>query len=1106
MNSGTFRPNVGAASDHIAARPAVQQPSPSSEDISRTVRPGIASLRKGDLIANRYSVLGEPKEGGMCLVYRVMDTQRGGEILAVKILRSELLSNEALRRLLEKEGPTGWTLLMHIDVDHKYIVKTIDWGCWHLPNSTIEIPYVVMEYINGCTLKEWMQSYSESRLPDPVEVFTYTEQIALGIMAAHQARVLHRDLKPENVLLAGDREHPIAKVTDFGISSWIKDDRGTRSTGPRFATPGWAAPELMELNAEEGYFTDVYSLGKILYYLLTSRRYPPYAKFYQQVGGSRHMPHTVDEMIHRACAENSNDRFPNMSSFLEEFQRVRHRYEKLRVAGLEDEEADPERRRQQDERIRELKAIYRWESEKPQPSWEDRLPILEELMNLGMDEDIRRWIDERNEHLRPLLTADLKCAIKQLDDQRFNSTLEEANGVLSADELRDFDVCFRETLATNLAAQDRYAEAVEIIESLLIQAELKPAKREQFLNTLRPWNHKVQEQALEHVCHKIDRELAKGQLDSADEALKEAGGRFGKRIELKELEKRLNELRKKKKADKLIIQAHAELTKRCFGAAFELAQEARQLDPGSPLLGELFEHIDKEWKQFVIEVDGEVRVNIKGERLDAAKDYLRDAVERLAGLGVSDLMALHRELASALVREARRSFSHRQYTKALDFARDAVELDAESREAHIIHAGARAAELIDVDELVPAKEILKQAKKTFGWDEVLATVAEQLRARTNRRRAADLVADARQLVEEREFAKALLRLDQARQLDTAHPGIAELLQQIEQGQRQLCREMCETARKLIDAEDFDEAERVLEKAAKLFYGDDTEVRSTVQHLSYRRRLSQAAAIVREVRPLVEGFRELQRAIERLQHARGLDPKDQTIASLLMAAEVAWSIERRDLRQASKLLAEAERHCLENELLSRLRDRLKRLEKAHKAAAEADRRLKAGRLGEARALSVRAQELDPDDDRFAQLCERIEHAQVRRRRFQRMAAHVTHTFRLPRKWPIHISVALIPVLALAAAAWWWVQPHATGTLLIHAVPGGEIMLRGEFGQRIPSGIPVELPDGEYEVLIWNERFPEQTQVEKPSIINGKQTQVTVKFEITADDFIDAHNVP
>jgi WD40 repeat protein/tRNA A-37 threonylcarbamoyl transferase component Bud32 len=202
-----------------------------------------------------YEILSEIARGGMGVVYKARQSKLN-RIVAVKmILSGELASQEAISRFFT-EAQAAATL------DHPGIVPVYEIGDHEGKH------YFTMGYIEGKSLAE---KVSQGPLP-PKEAAEMTRKIAEAIAYAHSKGVIHRDLKPANVLLDANGE---PKVSDFGLARKIEQDSGLTRTGAVMGTPSYMPPEQAAgKTSQVGPLSDVYSLGAILYCLLTGR--PPF--------------------------------------------------------------------------------------------------------------------------------------------------------------------------------------------------------------------------------------------------------------------------------------------------------------------------------------------------------------------------------------------------------------------------------------------------------------------------------------------------------------------------------------------------------------------------------------------------------------------------------------------------------------------------------------------------------------------------------------------------------------------------------------------------------------------------------------------------------------
>ena len=199
--------------------------------------------------------------GGMGVVFKARHLQLN-RIVALKILGRDALADPNAHRRFQSEAEAVARL------QHPNIIQVFDVGTFEsYPGDRQLSPYLSLEYVDGGSL------YSQTSTPqDPRRAARLVETLARAVHAAHQVGVVHRDLKPANVLLTRDGE---AKVADFGLAKQMEpegDARGRYPTqnGSAVGTPEYMAPEQVDGAAPAPAF-DIYSLGVILYELLTAR-------------------------------------------------------------------------------------------------------------------------------------------------------------------------------------------------------------------------------------------------------------------------------------------------------------------------------------------------------------------------------------------------------------------------------------------------------------------------------------------------------------------------------------------------------------------------------------------------------------------------------------------------------------------------------------------------------------------------------------------------------------------------------------------------------------------------------------------------------------------
>ncbi len=303
------------------------------EDDSRTVRRSL-SLMPGELVDGRYHVEQILGRGGMGEVYRVRD-EVTDDVLALKLLRFDRLGDEVLTRLAGKEARLGWQLNRR-GVIHPNLVRTLHVGNWRR-GAAPPVPYLIMEYVVGPSLREWMEPFEGTGVADPQRAFDMVDQLADGLACAHAAGLVHRDLKPGNVLIEEDTGR--AKITDFGIAV---DLESSGSTARVFASERWAAPEQLvgDPGGNIGVAADIYSLGRILAFLLTGR---VRGALGSSAAEARGLPPELDSLIRRACALDPVDRFPDVGAFRRALDRIRAQWTTSSPGAVESARVGPGR-------------------------------------------------------------------------------------------------------------------------------------------------------------------------------------------------------------------------------------------------------------------------------------------------------------------------------------------------------------------------------------------------------------------------------------------------------------------------------------------------------------------------------------------------------------------------------------------------------------------------------------------------------------------------------------------------------------------------------------------------------------------------------------------
>lgn len=204
----------------------------------------------GKRLDGRYEIREIIGVGGMAVVYKAYDCIED-RIVAVKILKEEFTSNEEFITRFKNESKAIAVL------NHPNIVKVYDVSFGDL------IQYIVMEYVDGITLKEYINKQGTLRWKDAVYL---TIQVLRALQHAHDKGIVHRDVKPQNIMLLPDGT---IKVTDFGIARFARSEHKTM-TDKAIGSVHYISPEQAR-GEQTDEKADIYSVGVMLYEMLTGR-------------------------------------------------------------------------------------------------------------------------------------------------------------------------------------------------------------------------------------------------------------------------------------------------------------------------------------------------------------------------------------------------------------------------------------------------------------------------------------------------------------------------------------------------------------------------------------------------------------------------------------------------------------------------------------------------------------------------------------------------------------------------------------------------------------------------------------------------------------------
>ena len=264
------------------------------------------------ILKNRYVIREVVGTGGMAIVYKGYCVDNGREV-AVKMLRPEFLGEEQFAARFRKEAQ------ITVRHSHRNFVNTIDVG------EHEGHPYIVMEFVEGLTLKEFIQQKGGLPLSDVVDIGS---QIADALFYAHSHKIVHRDIKPQNILIDADDK---AKVTDFGIAKSLsaRHDYEDQVIGSvYYISPEQARGENVDAR------TDLYSLGIMLYEMTTGEL--PYVgdqtvsvalkhineQITEPIQKNPALSQSINKIILKATSKNKRDRYRNMDAFRDDLMRA----------------------------------------------------------------------------------------------------------------------------------------------------------------------------------------------------------------------------------------------------------------------------------------------------------------------------------------------------------------------------------------------------------------------------------------------------------------------------------------------------------------------------------------------------------------------------------------------------------------------------------------------------------------------------------------------------------------------------------------------------------------------------------------------------------------
>ena len=268
-------------------------------------------LTKGQKINDRYEIIKTIGEGGMANVYLANDTILDRKV-AIKVLRGDLSNDEKFIRRFQREA------LSVSNLSHPNIVEVYDVG------EEDGQYYIVMEYIEGKTLKQLLKKRETLSLPEVIDIML---QLTDGLAHAHESYIIHRDIKPQNIMIL---DNGLVKITDFGIAMALNATQLTQ-TNSVMGSVHYLPPE--QANGKSATVkSDIYSLGILMYELITGS--VPFKGDNAVEIALKHMkekipsirkqnptiPQSVENIVIKATAKNPRNRYDNVKEMHDDLE------------------------------------------------------------------------------------------------------------------------------------------------------------------------------------------------------------------------------------------------------------------------------------------------------------------------------------------------------------------------------------------------------------------------------------------------------------------------------------------------------------------------------------------------------------------------------------------------------------------------------------------------------------------------------------------------------------------------------------------------------------------------------------------------------------------
>ena len=289
-----------------------------------------APFQPGDVLDQRFRITEILSRSGMAIIFKAEDQQNGNAPVAIKVPHLEYESDPNFFSRFQREEKIG------LELDHPFVLKFV-------PVPAKSRPYIVTEYLKGCTLEHLLKAMSPLPEKDALKIASW---VCDALQHLHDRGVIHRDLKPQNLMICSDGT---IRVMDFGIARNNGFRRITHfGNTPTMGTPDYMAPEQVQGKRADPR-TDIYNLGALLYEMLVGvipfKDENPWAALNARVTGDPAAPRRLnpelsaqaEEIVLRALQRDPARRYQSAAAMKAELDAVEH----VRVTGLADRLQQP---------------------------------------------------------------------------------------------------------------------------------------------------------------------------------------------------------------------------------------------------------------------------------------------------------------------------------------------------------------------------------------------------------------------------------------------------------------------------------------------------------------------------------------------------------------------------------------------------------------------------------------------------------------------------------------------------------------------------------------------------------------------------------------------